>query len=69
MRNATTKWFDANKGYGFLIDSETKEEIFVHYSQLQMEGFKVLNEGDRVTFDVADCDKGVQAVNVRKVEE
>lgn len=69
MKNGICKWFDANKGYGFLIDSETKDEIFVHYSQLQIEGFKVLNEGDRVTFDVADCDKGVQAVNVRKVEE
>ena len=45
------------------------KEVFMHYSGIIGEGFKTLNEGDKVTFDVADCDKGVQAVNVQKVVE
>lgn len=68
MKNGICKWFNASKGYGFLTD-EDGVDTFVHYSQLQMEGFKVLNEGDRVTYDIADCDKGTQAVNVQKVIE
>ena len=47
MRNATTKWFD--NGYGFLVDSETKEDVFVHYSNLIMDGYKSLHENDMVT--------------------
>lgn len=62
------KWFNNQKGYGFISGDDGKE-IFVHYSGIVGEGFKTLNEGDKVTFDVADCDKGVQAVNVQKVVE
>ena len=43
MKNATVKWFNAQKGYGFLTDSETNEDVFCHYSQLQMDGFKSLH--------------------------
>lgn len=68
MKNGVCKWFNAQKGYGFITD-EDGVDTFVHYSQLQMDGFKTLNEGDKVTFDVTDCDKGVQAVNVQKVVE
>ena len=60
------KWFDAQKGYGFITDEEGKD-IFVHFSALQMDGFKVVNEGDMVTFDVIDAEKGKQATNVTVV--
>lgn len=52
MRNATVKWFNTQKGYGFLVDSETKEDIFCHYSQLQMDGFKSLDEDDFVEYEI-----------------
>ena len=59
----TVKWFDAQKGYGFIADEEGKD-VFLHFSALQMDGFKVVNEGDMVTFDVIDTEKGKQATNV-----
>jgi len=65
MRNATVKWFNVQKGYGFLVDSETKEDIFCHYSQLQMDGFKSLDEDDLVEYELgAGNDGRQQAVNV-----
>lgn len=70
MRNATVKWFNAQKGYGFLVDSETKEDVFVHYSQLNMEGYKTLHEDDLVEYEVgagADNDGRQQAVNVQPI--
>lgn len=70
MRNATVKWFDARKGYGVLTDSETKEEIFVHYSQIQMDGFKSLHEDDMVEYEVgvgAGNDEREQAINVKPI--
>ncbi len=48
----TVKWFNSQKGYGFLTDSETKKEIFIHYSQIQMEGFKTLHEDDIVEYEL-----------------
>lgn len=64
----TVKWFNAQKGYGFLVDSETKEEIFVHYSQLQMAGFKTLNEDDFVEYELgAGNNDRQQAVNVKPI--
>ncbi|MEO0144600.1 MAG: cold shock domain-containing protein [candidate division WOR-3 bacterium] len=57
------RWFSSKKGYGF-IDSEDGRSIFVHYSDVQSEGYKTLNEGDEVTFDIQDTDKGPKAVNV-----
>ena len=59
----TVKWFNAKKGYGFLSDAEGKD-VFVHYSALQMDGFKELKDGEAVEFDVVDGDKGPQAANV-----
>lgn len=68
MRNATTKWFDKHKGYGFLIDSETKEEIFVHWSMLQMNGFRALNEDDLVEYEILEgADGRKQAINVKAI--
>ena len=57
------KWFNNEKGYGF-IDYETGEDIFVHYSAIKKEGYKTLNEGQLVEFDLIRTEKGLQAVNV-----
>lgn len=70
MRNATVKWFNAQKGYGFLTDSETKEDVFCHYSQLQMDGFKTLHENDMVEYEIgsgAGKDSREQAINVKPI--
>lgn len=62
----SVKWFNAKKGFGFLSD-ESGNDVFVHFSALQMDGFKVLEEGDSVEFDVIDGDKGPQAANVVRI--
>lgn len=62
----TVKWFNAKKGFGFISD-ESGNDVFVHFSALQMDGFKVLDEGDEVEFEVIDGDKGPQAANVTKL--
>jgi CspA family cold shock protein len=59
----TVKWFNAGKGYGF-ISREGGEDVFVHYSALQSEGFRTLEEGQRVEFTVENGPKGLQATNV-----
>ncbi|MFA5720081.1 MAG: cold shock domain-containing protein [Acholeplasmataceae bacterium] len=60
------KWFDEKKGYGF-ISTDDGQDIFVHFSAIQADGFKNLAEGDLVTFDVKDGDRGPQASNVVKL--
>ena len=62
----TVKWFNAAKGYGF-IAREGGKDVFVHFSAIQMEGYKVLNEGDHVEFGIEDSTKGPQAVSVVKL--
>ena len=62
----TVKWFNSNKGYGF-ISPEEGEDVFVHHSAIQMEGYKTLAEGDKVEFEMVNGDKGPKAVNVKKV--
>ena len=66
MKTGTVKWFNAKKGYGFISD-ENGDDIFVHFSALNMSGFKVLEEGDKVEFEVIEGDKGPQAANVTKL--
>lgn len=66
MNKGTVKWFNNQKGYGFISD-ENGSDVFVHYSGLVMEGFKTLEEGQKVEFDVVDGDKGSQAVNVKTI--
>lgn len=66
MKTGTVKWFNAKKGFGFISD-EQGTDIFVHFSALDMSGFKVLDEGDKVEFDVVEGDKGPQAANVVKI--
>ena len=63
----TVKWFNNQKGYGFISDQDGND-VFVHYSGLNMEGFKTLEEGAKVEFDVTDGLKGPQAVNVTVVK-
>ncbi len=66
MKQGTVKWFNAKKGYGFITD-ENGEEVFVHFSALNMEGFKELKDGEKVEYEVVDGDKGPQAANVSRV--
>lgn len=63
----TVKWFHNGKGYGF-ITRESGEDVFVHYSEIQSDGFRKLNEGQRVEFTVAEGDKGLQAKDVIEIE-
>jgi len=65
MAEGTVKWFNDAKGFGF-IEQEGGDDVFVHHSEIQGEGFKSLAEGDRVVFDVTQGQKGPQASNVRK---
>lgn len=59
------KWFNQEKGYGF-IERDEGGDVFVHFSAIQEEGFKTLAEGQRVEFDVVECERGLQAANVIK---
>ena len=58
------KWFNAEKGYGFIIDEEGKE-VFVHFSAIKVDGYKTLNEGEEVTFEVVQGDRGPLATDVQ----
>ena len=64
MNNGTVKWFNAEKGFGF-IAQENGEDVFVHFSAIQKDGYKSLEEGQEVTFDIEEGDRGLQAANVR----
>ncbi len=65
MEKGTVKWFNAEKGFGF-IERENGDDVFVHFSAIQSEGFKSLDEGQAVTFDVEEGQRGPQAANVQK---
>ncbi|GAA4070885.1 cold-shock protein [Amphibacillus indicireducens] len=65
MAQGTVKWFNADKGFGF-IEVEGQDDVFVHFSAIQGDGFKTLEEGQSVTFDIEEGNRGPQAANVTK---
>ena len=67
MAKGTVKWFNNQKGFGF-ITGEDEKDVFVHFSGLNMEGFKTLNEGQTVEYEVTEGEKGPQAVNVTVIQ-
>ena len=66
MVTGKVKWFNAEKGYGFITTDEGKD-VFVHYSSIQTDGFKTLDDGEAVSFEVVQSDRGEQAANVCKL--
>lgn len=64
MKNGTVKWFNADKGFGF-ITGEDGTDVFVHFSAIQTDGFKTLDEGQKVTYDEEQGDRGPKATNVQ----
>jgi len=68
-RKGRVKWFNNEKGYGFIeIGAEVSEDVFVHYSAIEQDGYKSLNEGDVVEFTLIQTAKGNQAINVKEVK-
>ena len=67
MATGTVKWFNEDKGYGFITPDDAGKDLFVHHSEIRAEGFRTLREGEKVEFDVTQGTKGPQAVNVKPV--
>ena len=67
MAQGTVKWFNAEKGFGFIAQEDGGDDVFVHYSAIQTQGYKSLDENQKVEFDVAQSPKGPQAENVHAV--
>jgi len=68
MQTGKVKWFNSEKGYGF-IESDDGQDVFVHFSAIQADGYRSLNEGDKVQFEVSEGDKGAQASSVTLVTD
>ena len=64
MNNGTVKWFNSTKGFGFITNESTGEDVFVHFSGIASDGYKSLEEGQKVSFDITEGNRGPQAVNV-----
>ena len=65
MAQGTVKWFNAEKGFGFIAQEDGGDDVFVHYSAIQTQGYKSLDENQKVEFDVEQGQKGLQAANIR----
>ena len=65
----TVKWFNSSKGYGFITSDEVQDDVFVHYTAIEGEGYKTLNEGDEVSFEIVQGKKGPTATNVVKTSQ
>ena len=66
MVTGTVKWFDSKKGFGFILGAEEGKDIFVHYTNIEGEGFRSLKDGESVEFEMVESDKGLQAQHVRR---
>jgi len=66
MAKGTVKWFNESKGFGFITQDDGGADVFAHYSEIQGDGFRNLSEGDAVSFEVVQGDKGLKAVNIVK---
>ena len=69
MATGTVKWFNASKGYGFITPSDGGDDVFAHYSAIEMDGYKTLKEGQQVEFEVQQGPKGPQASNIHAVSK
>ena len=67
MKNGTVKWFNETKGYGFISDDESGEDVFVHFSAIQIDGFKTLREGQKVTFETEADPKNSSKLRAKNV--
>ena len=65
MATGTVKWFSNTKGYGFILSEDSEEDIFAHFSAIEMDGYKTLKQGQNVEFDVTQGPKGLTAANIR----
>ena len=68
MATGTVKWFNDAKGFGFIAPADGGDDLFVHFSEVQAEGFKPLQDGQQVSFDVTQGQKGLQAANVTAID-